>query len=103
MSRTNFTLGGSAKFFLTSSPHRAVCEARWVRTRSEVGPSGSERWRIEEFRSCRQKLRRGTRSVVQPSGLCWQPGFYLRLEAYGFMGLSEGDLSGRRDSVPRGG
>src|SRR2546428_2763287 len=22
-------------------------------------------------------------------GLCWQPGFYLRLEAYSFMGLSE--------------
>jgi hypothetical protein len=28
-------------------------------------------------------------SGVKPSGLCWQPGFYLRLEAYGFMGLSE--------------
>jgi hypothetical protein len=49
-----------------------------------------------------------TRCVVEhfppakPTGLCWQPGFYLRLEAYGFMGLSEGDYSGRRDSVPRG-
>ena len=36
-----------------------------------------------------------------PSRLgCGQPGFYLRLEAYGFVGLSEGDYSGRRDSVP---
>lgn len=39
---------------------------------------------------------------AKPSGLCWQPGFYLRLEAYGFIGLSEGDYSGRRDSVPMG-
>ena len=39
---------------------------------------------------------------AKPTGLCWQPGFYLRLEAYGFIGLSEGDYSGRRDSVPRG-
>ena len=31
---------------------------------------------------------------AKPSGLSWQPGFYLRLEAYGFMGLSEGDYSG---------
>ena len=39
---------------------------------------------------------------VKPSGLCWQPGFYLRLEAYGFMGLSEGAYSMSRDSVPGG-
>jgi hypothetical protein len=39
---------------------------------------------------------------VKPSGLCWQPGFYLRLEAYGFMGLSEGAYSLSRDSVPKG-
>jgi hypothetical protein len=39
---------------------------------------------------------------AKPSGWCWQPGFYLRLEAYGFVGLSEGDYSGRRDSVPLG-
>ena len=39
---------------------------------------------------------------AKPSGLCWQPGFYLRLEAYGFIGLSEGDYSARRDSMPRG-
>ena len=41
-------------------------------------------------------------SGVKPSGLCWQPGFYLRLEAYGFMGLSEGAYSMSRDSVPKG-
>ena len=41
-------------------------------------------------------------SGVKPSGLCWQPGFYLRLEAYGFMGLSEGAYSMSRDSVPGG-
>jgi hypothetical protein len=34
--------------------------------------------------------------------LCWQPGFYLRLEAYSFMGLSEGAYSMSRDSVPGG-
>jgi hypothetical protein len=28
---------------------------------------------------------------AKPSGWFGQPGFYLRLEAYGFMGLSEGD------------
>jgi hypothetical protein len=36
---------------------------------------------------------------TKPSGLWRQPGFYLRLEAYGFIGLSEGDYRARRDSV----
>jgi hypothetical protein len=40
--------------------------------------------------------------LAKPCGLYWQPGFYLRRKAYGFMGLSEGAYSARRDSMPRG-
>src|SRR5512132_219961 len=46
-----------------------------------------------------QTASRSTCDPAKPSGWYWQPGFYLRLEAYGFMGLSEGDYRARRDSV----
>ena len=66
----------------------------------ESTPPG--RLRFVPFPSSLSTASLNASSGVKPSGLYWQPGFYLRLEAYSFMGLSEGAYSLSRDSVPGG-
>src|SRR5512132_968264 len=104
MSRTNFTRVGGPEFFLISSPHVRSLES--VRSGPRSGVDALDRAqrkpRFEGFSSSSHELRPETLPTCHAVWVVWQPGFYLRLEAYGFMGLSEGDYSARRDSVPSG-
>jgi hypothetical protein len=105
MSRTNFTGGGGEEFFLISSPRPRVWGKAWVLGRDRESMVSTRlrgisiRW-VDIFQSRAASLEHFRPAKL--SGLCGQPGFYLRLEAYGFIGSSEGDYSGRRDSIPQG-
>jgi hypothetical protein len=103
MSRTNFSPSGGRRFFLRSSPRLGIRGKALLPGHEPIGVDPGCEIAIRSISiGASSTASLNASSGLKPSGLCWQPGFYLRLEAYGFMGLSEGAYSLSRDSVPRG-